>query len=173
MNPQKKVLFLCTHNSARSQMAEGLLRALYGDQFEAFSAGTVATKVNPYVIKAMAEIGIDISTQWSKSHTEYLNDDFDYIVTVCDGAKESCPFFPGGGVKLHQSFTDPSGFRGSDDEIMNGVRSVLSEIKGWIITTFGEMGETGEGTSENLQSVRRPSSAGDYKVATRQGTMRL
>jgi arsenate reductase len=141
MNPKKKVLFLCTHNSARSQMAEGLLRALYGDRFEAFSAGTVATKVNPYVARAMAEIGIDISAQWSKSLTEYLNDKFDYIVTVCDGAKEACPFFPGEGVMMHRSFTDPSGFRGSDDEIMSGVRAVLSEIKDWIIATFGEPGE--------------------------------
>ncbi|EGO62464.1 arsenate reductase ArsC [Acetonema longum] len=138
MNQKKKILFLCTHNSARSQMAEGLLRALYGDRFEAFSAGTMATEVNPYVARAMAEIGIDISAQWSKGLTEYLNDSFDYIVTVCDGAKEACPFFPGGGVMLHQSFTNPSGFRGSDDQIMNGVRLVLSEIKGWIVMTFGE-----------------------------------
>jgi arsenate reductase len=141
MNPKKKVLFLCTHNSARSQMAEGLLRALYGDRFEAFSAGTVATQVNPYVARAMDEIGINIFAQWSKSLTKYLNDNFDYVVTVCDRAKEACPFFSGGGVMLHLGFTDPSGFRGSDDEIMNGVRSVLGEIKGWIITTFGETGE--------------------------------
>ena len=131
-----KVLFLCTHNSARSQMAEGLLRALLGDRYDAFSAGTAPGKLNPYVVRAMAEIGIDLSKHYSKNLERFLNEDFDYVVTVCDNAKESCPYFPGGKVMLHESFSDPSAFTGTDDEIMIGVRMVRDEIKNWIIRTF-------------------------------------
>lgn len=96
-----RVLFLCTHNSARSQMAEGLLRSLGGAQFESFSAGTEATHVRPLAIKAMAELGVDISRQRSKVLTEYLQQPFDYVVTVCDQANESCPVFPGAAQRLH------------------------------------------------------------------------
>lgn len=133
---KKKVLFLCTHNSARSQMAEGLLRSLRGEEYEAFSAGTVATRVNPYVIRAMAEIGIDISSHRSKTVDEYSGEAFDYVVTVCDNAREACPFFPGAEMFIHHSFPDPSGFSGSDEEIMTGVRSVRDKIKVWISNTF-------------------------------------
>ena len=90
---KKKVLFICTHNSARSQMAEGILRTLYGDRYEAYSAGTQPTKVNPYAIKVMSEIGIDISNHRSKSAEEFRGKEFDYVVTVCDNVKEACPFF--------------------------------------------------------------------------------
>ncbi|VBB06453.1 low molecular weight phosphotyrosine protein phosphatase [Lucifera butyrica] len=134
---KKKVLFLCTHNSARSQMAEGLLRARYGDRYESFSAGTEPGKLNPYVVRAMAEIGIDISGHWSKSLNEFLRDEFDYVVTVCDSAKEGCPYFPGGKKLLHESFPDPSGFTGTDEEIMAGVRTVRDQIQQWITETFG------------------------------------
>ena len=89
---KKKVLFICTHNSARSQMAEGLLRAFYGDRYEAYSADTQSSKVNPYAIKVMAEIGIDISSQSSKSVDEFLYKKFDYVVTVCNHAKEEEPY---------------------------------------------------------------------------------
>jgi arsenate reductase (thioredoxin) len=111
--PQKKsrVLFLCTHNSARSQMAEGLLRHLSGDCFEAFSAGTEATRVRPLAIMAMEEIGIDISGQESKTLDRYLNQPFDYVITVCDDANEACPFFPGAQSRLHWSLEDPRGPR--------------------------------------------------------------
>ena len=141
MTPKLKVLFLCTHNSARSQMAEGLLWGLYGDRYESFSAGTAVTRVNPYVARAMAEIGIDLSSHWSKHLNEYINDNFDYVVTVCDNAKEACPYFPGGKTILHHSFPDPSSFKGSDEEIMDGVRLVRTEIRQWISKTFGESGD--------------------------------
>jgi arsenate reductase len=132
---KKKVLFLCTHNSARSQMAEALLNALYGNEYRAYSAGVTPTKVNPYVVKAMAEVGIDISGNRSKSIEEFRKENFNYVVTVCDSARENCPFFPGEKV-LHQAFEDPSQFRGSEEEIMKGVRRVREEIREWINKTF-------------------------------------
>ncbi len=134
--PPKKVLFLCTHNSARSQIAEGLLRFLRGDRYEAHSAGTQPSRLNPYVKKAMEELGIDMSAHRSKKVDEYIEEEFDYIVTVCDHAKEACPYLPGGKKYLHKSFTDPSGFSGTDDEIMAGVRRVRDEIMAWIEKTF-------------------------------------
>lgn len=133
---KKKVLFLCTHNSARSQLAEGLLRSLYGDTYQSFSAGTHPSHLNPYVAKAMTEVGIDITQHFSKNAREFINEQFDYVVTVCDNAKESCPFFPGGKEYIHHSFQDPNSFTGSDEEIMAGVRKVRAQIKEWIIKTF-------------------------------------
>src|SRR5215213_4736830 len=104
MTAKQRILFLCTHNSARSQMAEGFLRALGHDRFEAFSAGTEATQVRPLAIKAMAELGIDISQQRSKVLTKYMAQPFDYVITVCDQANESCPVFSGAKNRLHWSF---------------------------------------------------------------------
>jgi len=135
---KKKVLFICTHNSARSQMAEGILRTLYGDRYEAYSAGTQPTKVNPYAIKVMSEIGIDISNHRSKSAEEFRGKEFDYVVTVCDNAKEACPFFPGGKTYLHKGFKDPSEFKGNENEIVAEFQRVRDEIKRWIEETFGE-----------------------------------
>lgn len=135
---KKKVLFICTHNSARSQMAEGILRTLYGDRYEAYSAGTQPTKVNPYAIKVMSEIGIDISNHRSKSAEEFRGKEFDYVVTVCDDAKEACPFFPGGKTYLHKGFKDPSEFKGNENEIIAEFQRVRDEIKRWIEETFGE-----------------------------------
>jgi arsenate reductase len=132
---KKTVLFLCTHNSARSQMAEALLNTLHGDRYEAHSAGITPTKINPYVVKAMAEIGIDISKNRSKSIEEFRGENFNYVVTVCDSAKESCPFFPGEKV-IHKAFEDPSQLKGSDEEIMAGVRRVREEIREWLEKTF-------------------------------------
>ena len=132
---KKKVLFICTHNAARSQMAEGLLNALYGNRLKAFSAGTTPTKVNPIAIKVMAEIGIDISKNRSKSIEEFRGETFDYVVTVCNHAQATCPFFPGKKI-LHQSFRDPSEFKGSEDTILKEVRWVRDEIKTWIEDTF-------------------------------------
>ncbi len=105
---KKKVLFICTHNSARSQMAEGLLRHLAGDRFDVFSAGTEATFVRPNATEAMREIGIDISGQTSKTIDSLRDRTFDYVITVCDSANEACPVFPGGTKRLHWSFEDPS-----------------------------------------------------------------
>src|SRR5215471_19562935 len=113
---KKRILFICTHNSARSQMAEGLLRSLGGDQFEAFSAGTEATLVRPLAIKAMAEVGTDISKQQSKTLERYLNEPFDEVITVCDTAAEACPLFPGAVKMLHWSLPDPSKATGSEEE---------------------------------------------------------
>ena len=126
---KKRVLFICTHNSARSQMAEGLLRHLGGDQFEAFSAGTEATLVRPLAIKAMAEIGIDISGQQSKTLNRYLNEPFDEVITVCDTAAEACPIFPGAAKRHHWSFPDPSKATGSEAEQLAVYRRVRDEIR--------------------------------------------
>jgi arsenate reductase len=132
---KKTVLFLCTHNSARSQMAEALLNTLHGDKYEAQSAGITPTRINPYVVKAMAEIEIDLSKNRSKSIEEFRGENFNYVVTVCDSAKEACPFFPGEKV-IHKAFEDPSQFKGSEEEIMNGVRRVREEIREWLEKTF-------------------------------------
>ena len=103
----KRVLILCTGNSARSQMAEGLLRQMAAT-IRVFSAGTKPVGLNPNAVKAMCEIGIDISGHRSKSVDEFAGQQFDYVITVCDNAKESCPIFPGGGARIHQSFEDPA-----------------------------------------------------------------
>jgi arsenate reductase len=122
------VLFLCTHNSARSQMAEGLLRQLAGDRFEAMSAGTQATSVRPEAVAAMEEIGIDISGQESRSLDVYLDQPLDYVITVCDGANEACPFFPGANYRLHWSFRDPSRATGGEEERSGVFREVRDEL---------------------------------------------
>ena len=110
-------------------MAEGLLRDLAGDQFEPFSAGTEATHVRPLAIRAMEEIGVDISGQESKTLDRYLDQPFDYVITVCDDANEACPFFPGAQSRLHWSFEDPSRAEGSDEERLEVFRRVRDEIK--------------------------------------------
>ena len=126
---RSRVLFLCTHNSARSQMAEGLLRHLAGDRFEVMSAGTEATHVRPLAIRAMNEIGVDISGQESKTLERYLEEPFDYVITVCDDANEACPFFPGVSNRLHWSFEDPSRAEGSEEERLAVFRSVRDRIR--------------------------------------------
>jgi arsenate reductase len=124
-----RVLFLCTHNSARSQMAEGMLRELAENRFEVHSAGTEATHVRPLAIRAMDEIGIDISHQESKTLEQYVGGPFDYVITVCDEANEACPFFPGGKSRLHWSFEDPSQVTGSEEERLAVFRRVRDEIR--------------------------------------------
>jgi arsenate reductase (thioredoxin) len=124
-----RVLFLCTHNSARSQMAEGLLRHLAGDRFEAMSAGTEATHVRPLAVRAMEEIGVDISGQFSKTLERYLQEPFDHVITVCDDANEACPFFPGATNTLHWSFEDPSKAQGSEEKRLAVFRSVRDRIR--------------------------------------------
>ncbi len=130
---RRRVLFLCIHNSARSQMAEGLLRRhLAGDHFEVYSARTEATSVRPEAIEVMAEFGVDISGQESETIDGYLAEPFDYVVTVCDDAKEACPVFPGAKSRLHWSFRDPSQATGSDEERLEVFRAVRDEILGRI-----------------------------------------
>ena len=133
---KKKVLFICTHNAARSQMAEGLLRSLAGDRYEVFSAGTEPGAVHPYAVRVMAEIGMDISLHRSKNVDEFAGHLLEMVITVCDHAKESCPIFPGGAQKIHQSFEDPSTLTGSEEAILAGFRRIRDKIRTWILNTF-------------------------------------
>jgi arsenate reductase (thioredoxin) len=130
MMNEQRVLFLCTHNSARSQMAEGLLRHLGGDRFEAYSAGTEATQVRPQAIEAMRELDIDIAGQESKTLDRFLGggEPFDAVITVCDQAAEACPVFPGAKRRLHWSFPDPSKATGTRDEQLAVYRQVRDDI---------------------------------------------
>jgi len=127
MNKQR-VLFLCTGNSCRSQMAEGWLRELGGDEFDAESAGTNPTRLNPTAIRVMAEAGIDITGQFSKSADEMNGRQFDFVVTVCDRAREACPVFPHDATKLHWSFEDPAEATGTEEERLDVFRRVRDEI---------------------------------------------
>lgn len=133
---KKKILFLCVENSARSQMAQGILGHYGGNRFEVFSAGVKPAPVNPYAIRVMNEIDIDISEHKSKSVNEFKDKKFDYVITVCDRAKENCPIFPGGGKYLHWSFDDPAEAKGSEEEILGKFRKVREEIKDNIAETF-------------------------------------
>jgi arsenate reductase (thioredoxin) len=128
------VLFICVHNSARSQMAEGLVNALYADRFAAVSGGTLATRVHPAAIKAMEEIGIDISGHRSKSIDEFMDRKFDLVVTVCDNASKDCPFFPGAKDTIHHAFEDPAACSGTDEEVLACFRRSRDEIRRWIET---------------------------------------
>ena len=123
-----RVLFLCTHNSARSQMAEGMLRAWGGEAVDAHSAGTVATTVRPQAIAVMDELGVDLRSQSSKHLDRYLDEAFDWVITVCDDAREACPFFPGARQRDHWSFEDPSAAGGSDEARLAVFRRVRDEI---------------------------------------------
>lgn len=133
---KKNVLFVCTHNSARSQMAEGLLRSVFGDRFDAYSAGTHPGRVNPFAIAAMSEIGIDIRGHHSKSVDELASTAMDVVVTVCDSAKESCPYVPARERIVHRSFEDPSAVSGSDAERLHAFRQARDQIKEWIEAEF-------------------------------------
>ena len=146
-NPGKrKILFLCTHNSARSQMAEGLLRTMYGGGYEAYSAGIEASSVDPRAVNVMSEIGIDISGQTSKGIDKYRGILFDIVVTVCDKAKEMCPICgvslqvptktPAAKETIHRTFRDPAIAEGSEEEQLNAFRQVRDEIKEWITRTL-------------------------------------
>jgi len=139
---RKKVLFLCTHNSARSQMAEGILRDLYGDRFEVFSAGAKPSTVDPRAIRVMTEIGIDISRHRSKSMSEFYGKEIDYVVTLCSDAREVCPFFPGAIEYIHRAFVDPTDISGLE-ESMAAFRQVRDELRTWITGVFGRKMEDG------------------------------
>jgi arsenate reductase len=132
----KKVLFICTHNSARSQMAEALLNNIYPDEYQAFSAGTIPGTIDPIVISVMNELGIDMGKHWSKGLDYFRGETFDYVVTVCDNTKEACPYFPGGRKQMHKSFADPSGLAGDFPEAADKYRIIRDEIKKWIDAEF-------------------------------------
>lgn len=132
---KKKVLFICTHNSARSQMAEGILRKLYGDSFEVYSAGTQPGGVHPLSIEVMKEKGIDISSARSEKVDEYFDTHMDYVVTVCQGS--TCPFFPSAGKVVHKSFPDPSSYEGEDK--LEFFRKVRDKIFSWIEDFFNPL----------------------------------
>lgn len=140
------MLFLSTHNSARSQMAEGLLRHFAGDRFDVMSAGTEATHVRPLAVRAMDELGIDISGQESKTLERYLGQPIDYVVTVCDEANEACPFFPGAGQRLHWSLPDPAAAEGTEEERLGVFQLVRDRLRDHLEEELitGEGGEYGE-----------------------------
>ena len=138
MNPKQRVLILCTGNSARSQMAEGLLRREADDRFEVLSAGTRPTEVRPEAVAVMAEAGIDISGHRSKSVDEFAGQPMDYVITVCDNAKESCPVFPAGTRRLHWPFQDPAAVAGSEEQRLAAFRGVRDQIHARIMVFLGE-----------------------------------
>jgi arsenate reductase (thioredoxin) len=131
---KKRVLILCTGNSARSQMAEGLLAHDAADRFEVESAGTKPGRVRPEAIAVMKELGIDISDHRSKHVDEFQGQHFDYVLTVCDNAKESCPYFPGESKRLHQAFDDPAAYEGTEEERLNVFRRVRNELRDYLKT---------------------------------------
>ena len=131
MTAKKRVLFMCTGNVARSQMAEGLLRHLAGDRFEVFSGGVIPSYVRPNAITVMKELGIDISDHRSKSVNEFIGTPFDYVITVCDYAAQRCPTFPGDGERIHWSIEDPVGI-GDDDAQLEAFRTARDDLKGRI-----------------------------------------
>lgn len=132
---KRKVLFICTHNSARSQIAEGIMNHIYHDKYEAHSAGTKPTQVNPLAVRVMKEIGVDISSQKSKRIREFDGQEFDYVVTLCSDAEDICPFFPGK-EHMHRGFEDPAQAMGSDEEKLNRFTKIRNEINQWIEETF-------------------------------------
>jgi arsenate reductase len=132
-----KVLFLCTGNSARSQMAEAFLRKYAGDRFEAFSAGLEPKGINPYTIQVMREVGIDLRGHTSKHLDQFLGKtNFEYVITVCDNAEKNCPFFPGASTRLHWSFEDPAAFQGEPEERLAKFREVRhlmdAQLRAWL-----------------------------------------
>jgi len=138
MTAARRVLIVCTHNSARSQMAEGWLRALAGDRFEVASAGTEATRVHPLAVRVMREVGVDLAGHTSKTLDPYLGQPWDYVITVCDRANERCPLFPARPTRIHWSFDDPSRANGTENERLAVFRRVRDEIaarlRAWLAT---------------------------------------
>ncbi|MCW5962526.1 MAG: arsenate reductase ArsC [Bryobacterales bacterium] len=134
----KRILVLCTANSARSQMGEGLFRHEGGGRFHVESAGTRATLVRPEAIKVMAELGIDISGHRSKAVDEFYRQHFDYVVTVCDNARDNCPVFPAGTERIHWSFEDPAAVDGPEEDRLNEFRRIRDQIHGRVKQFYQE-----------------------------------
>ncbi|OPY39132.1 MAG: Protein ArsC [Methanoregula sp. PtaU1.Bin051] len=137
MSGREKILFICTANAARSQMAEGYLRAKYGERYEAFSAGTRQSSTSTRAITVMREIGIDISHHRSKTLDALKHESFDIAVTLCDNAQAICPVVPNAKKTIHKGFADPHLTPGTDEELLNGYRKVRDEIAAWIDKEFG------------------------------------
>jgi len=133
---RERVLFLCTANSCRSQMAEGIVNHFLGDRLEAFSAGTRATFVHPMAIAVLKEIGIDISRQRSKNLSEFDGQNFDEVITLCGNANETCPLFIGGTKRIHIGFDDPAQADGSEEDILREFRRVRDEMEKKLIAFF-------------------------------------
>lgn len=135
--PKKRVIFICSHNAARSQMAEALLKKKYGDRYEVSSAGVQPGKLNLLAVKVMQEIGVDISMNKTKSVDEFIRPglEFDYVVTVCDEAAKECPFLPAV-HQVHKPFDDPAHFYGTDEERLANMRSLRDQLSDWIDDFF-------------------------------------
>lgn len=142
MSEKKKVLILCTGNSARSQMAEGLLKYITQGAYDVYSAGTKPSIVRPEAIRALAEIGIDISGNRSKSVEEFVDEEIDYVLTVCDNAKENCPYFPAKTKVIHHSFEDPAEAEGDEETRLTAFRKIRHEIKEYFENDFVKTLET-------------------------------
>ena len=136
----KRVLFICTHNSARSQMAEGLVNHDLAGRVQAFSAGTEPSSVNPLVIAAMKEVGIDISRHRSKSIDEFSDEKFDFVITLCDHAAESCPVFFGGTQRMHMGFPDPAVVTGTEEEKLSFFRKLRDQIRKEVVDFLSKQG---------------------------------
>jgi len=147
MNYPIRVLFLCTHNSARSQIAEGLLKHHGKHDFEVFSAGNAPSGVNPLAIRVLDEINIDIRSQQSTHLNEYIDQQFDFIITVCDRANDTCPTFPHDPERIHWSFPDPAAVEGSDEQRLQAFRKTRTEmqqrVRGFILTQHRKLREYG------------------------------
>ncbi len=139
MSEKKKILILCTGNSARSQMAEGLLKHITKDEYEVFSAGTKPGIVRPEAIEVLREIGIDITGNRSKSVDEFVNEKIDYVLTVCDNAKGNCPYFPAKTKMIHHSFEDPAEVQGSEKSRLEAFRRVRNQINDYLNNSFLEV----------------------------------
>lgn len=133
-NPKKKLLLLCTGNSCRSQIAEGLVKNQLGNHFDVFSAGTIPKVVDPRAIETMNEIGIDISNSESTNVNDLLTNNFDLVITLCDNARESCPLFPGNVELIHIGFSDPASFKGTNEEVRLMFRELREEIQAKLLT---------------------------------------
>jgi arsenate reductase len=161
---RQRVLFLCTHNSARSQMAEGFLRARAGERFEVASAGTERTQVNPLAVRAMAEVGVDLSAHTSKTVDRFVAEPWDYVITVCDSASERCPVFPAPTTRLHWSFEDPSAATGTEAARLETFRRVRDQIAAriddWLAPGALAAGEKDGPTADMQRSRQRDSLPG-------------
>jgi arsenate reductase len=133
---KKRILFLCTHNSCRSQMAEALANHFLGDRVQAYSAGTEATRVNPLAAKVLTELGIDTAPLHSKTMDEFAGQSFDHVVTLCGDANEKCPLFFGGVERVHRGFEDPSRLKGSEEDVLPEFRRVRDEMRAWLTGYF-------------------------------------
>ncbi len=143
---KERVLFMCIHNAARSQMAEGLFRHLYGDDFDVYSAGSDPRKVDPLAVKCMEELGIDISGHRSKSLNEFDGQEFDYVITVCGNPYNACPFFVGGKKYFKQPFEDPSAFDGTEEEKLELFKKIRDELKDWLEDLYYSYMAHGDGS---------------------------